>query len=119
MKLNDVTSAAGAAQLSVARLAPDASAAPAVPASPDPAFASPPAAFSEAQLKAQVDGANEALKQANEHLSFQVHEGTNMMVVRLVDAKTDKVLKEFPSEHFLDVVADLEKVAGLQVDETR
>jgi uncharacterized FlaG/YvyC family protein len=29
------------------------------------------------------------------------------------------VIKEFPSEKFLDVVADLMKVAGLQVDETR
>ena len=85
----------------------------------DRLLASPAPAFSKAQLESQIDATNEQLKQSNEQLSFKLHEGTHQMVVRLVDAKTEQVLKEFPSEHFLDVVADLMKVAGLQVDETR
>lgn len=114
MKINDVTSALSAAQITVARIAPQAS-----PEQPE--LATPgPGPVSEAQLHQQVEAVNDALKQSSEeHLQFSVHKGTNHVVIKLVNNQTHEVLKEFPSEKFLDVVADLMKVAGLQVDETR
>jgi flagellar protein FlaG len=122
MKITDVTSALSAAQVTVARLTPPAPAEQMGPAQPEgPDLAAPgPAQVSEAQLRQQVDAVNKALKESSEeHLQFSIHQGTNHLVIKLVNDQTHEVLKEFPSEKFLDVVADLMKVAGLQVDETR
>jgi uncharacterized FlaG/YvyC family protein len=112
MKINDVTSALSAAQVTVARLNP--------PSPDQPELAAPgPSQPSEAQLRQQVEAVNHALKGSDEHLQFSIHEATNQLVIKLVNENTHEVIKEFPSEKFLDVVADLMKVAGLQVDETR
>ncbi|MNT08269.1 flagellar protein FlaG [compost metagenome] len=73
---------------------------------------------SEAALNKSVEAVNRAFSRADEHLSFKVHKETNRIMVRLVDGKTEQVIREFPSEKFLDLVADLMKLAGLQVDET-
>jgi uncharacterized FlaG/YvyC family protein len=39
-------------------------------------------------------------------------------VVKLVDRQTHEVLREFPSEKFLDMMAKLQQVAGLNVNLT-
>jgi uncharacterized FlaG/YvyC family protein len=115
MKLTDVTSARTAVQTTVARTAGPALASKA-PA--EPVLAAAPSMVSEAALRQGVDRMNQAVKKADENLQFSVHQETNRIVVKLVDAQTDEVLREFPSEKFLDLVADLMKLAGLQVDET-
>lgn len=117
MKITDVTSARSAAQATVARSSAQPAAAPAAPV-PAPNLAGAPVMVSEAALNKSVEIVNKALSRADEHLSFKVHKETNRIMVRLVDNKTDQVLREFPSEKFLDLVADLMKLAGLQVDET-
>jgi flagellar protein FlaG len=119
MKITDVTSARSAAQATVARSSAQPVAAPAAPAvAPAPTLAGAPAMVSEKALNKSVEVVNQAFSRADEHLSFKVHKETNRIMVRLVDNKTEQVLREFPSEKFLDLVADLMKLAGLQVDET-
>ena len=110
MKITDVTSALNAAQFSVSRLtsaeeAPEAAAAPAI--------------IDEATLRQKVDSVNEVLKKADESLQFSVHKETNRIVVKLVNDVTHEVVREMPSEKFLDLVADLMKLAGVRLDETR
>ncbi|MFN3428498.1 MAG: flagellar protein FlaG [Candidatus Sericytochromatia bacterium] len=117
MKITDVTSARSAAQATIARtaVAPN----PGAPAAaPVPDLAGAPSMVSESTLNKSVEIVNKAFSRADEHLSFKVHKETNRIMVRLVDNQTDKVVREFPSEKFLDLVADLMKLAGLQVDET-
>lgn len=78
----------------------------------------PEQAIAAAELGKTVDRVNDALRSADEHLQFEVHEDTQAVVVRLMDVSTNKVLREFPSKKFLDMVAKLQELAGLQVDVT-
>ena len=110
MKIADVTSALQAAQLSVNRKASAESA---------PAPAAAPARIDEAALRQQVEAVNETLERAEERLRFSVHKETNRIVIQLVDEATQEVVRELPSEKFLDLVADLMKLAGVRLDELR
>lgn len=113
MKITDVTSALSAVQLSVSRIPSAAEGAPAVEQAVRPPV-------DEATVRREVKVANEILqKNANEHLQFSVHEESQRIVVKLVNEVTNEVVREMPPEKFLDLVADLMKLAGLQVDEVR
>jgi len=50
---------------------------------------------------------------------FGFHEATNRLTVKMVDKETDKVLKEFPAEETLDMLARIWEMAGIMVDERR
>jgi uncharacterized FlaG/YvyC family protein len=70
----------------------------------------------EGQLDKLLGNVNQAVKAADEHLQFSVHKGSNDIVVKLVDNSTGEVLREIPSEKFLDMVTMLQKIAGMNVD---
>lgn len=72
----------------------------------------------EEQLDKLLGNVNQAVKAADEHLQFSVHKGTNAIVVKLIDNSTNQVLREIPSEKFLDMVVMLQKIAGMHVDVT-
>jgi flagellar protein FlaG len=72
----------------------------------------------EKLLADKVKQANDAMEAGDEGLQFQVHKGTGQVVVKLVDRQTHEVLREFPSEKFLDMMAKLQQVAGLNVNLT-
>ena len=72
--------------------------------------------------------ANEQLKKAiselnknsqNTQVQFGVHEGTNRVTIKIVDKDTKKVVREFPAEKTLDMIAKVWELAGLLVDEKR
>ena len=50
---------------------------------------------------------------------FGVHESTNRVTIKIVDKKTKEVLKEYPPEKTLDMIAKVWELAGLLVDEKR
>jgi flagellar protein FlaG len=98
---------------------------PVLATNPDPArlVASPSveelsAPPDEKLLAEKVKQANDAMKAGDEGLQFTVHEGSGRVVVKLVDQQTKEVLREFPSEKFLDMMAKLQQVAGLNVNLT-
>lgn len=73
-----------------------------------------------------MDFINKAIEKANrtmaiEHrqLEFRIHEKTNEIMVRVVDAETMEVLREIPPEKLLDMFASMLEMAGLLVDERR
>ena len=114
MKITDATSALSGLTLSTHRRTP-ATRAEQAPVE----LTGRPAPIDEGKLAEQVEAINGAVRSADEHLRFSVHKETHQVIVRLVDTTTDQVLREFPSEKFLDLVVNLQKLAGLQVDETR
>lgn len=70
----------------------------------------------------------EALKKAaeeiNRHLTnseavFGVHDRTNRITIKIVDKETREVLKEYPPEKTLDMIAKVWEMAGIMVDEKR
>ncbi len=73
--------------------------------------------------KVIVDEAIEKLRSAgdlfNKRLDFRVDEKTNRVVVKVIDTKTDKVIKEIPPEQLLHLAAKIQEMIGLLVDEER
>lgn len=59
---------------------------------------------------------NHFMQMMNADLQFSVHEKTKRIMVKLVDDSTKEVLKEIPSEEFLDMVAKIQEYIGMLVD---
>lgn len=70
-------------------------------------------------VEREVSLMNEGLKRADDHLKFSVHKETGRVIVRLMDDESGEVLREIPSEKFLNMVVHLqESLSGAQVDVT-
>ena len=53
---------------------------------------------------------------ANTEAVFGFHEKTNRVTIKIVDKDTKKVVKEFPPEKTLDMIAKAWELAGIMVD---
>lgn len=56
---------------------------------------------------------------SNAEAVFGIHEKTNRVTIKMVDKDTKKVIKEFPPEATLDMIAKVWEIAGIMVDEKR
>lgn len=68
-------------------------------------------------IKKTVNELNKA--NHNNTVQFGVHEATNRMTIKILDKDTRKVIKEFPAEKSLDLIAKALEMAGMLVDEKR
>ena len=50
---------------------------------------------------------------------FGIHDETNRVMIKIVDKDTKEVIKEFPPEETLDMIAKVWELAGILVDEKR
>ena len=75
------------------------------------------AAQASNSLKEAIEKINKA--QGNAEAVFGIHEGTNRVIIKMVDKETRKVIKEFPAEETLDLLAKAWELAGIMVDEKR
>ena len=66
------------------------------------------------QIKKAVDEINK--KSHNSEAVFGIHDATNRVTIKIVDKDTKKVLKEYPPEKTLDMIAKVWEMAGLLVD---
>lgn len=76
----------------------------------------------------QQQNANEKIKKAVEQLNknmphseavFGIHDETNRVTIKIVDKDTKEVIKEFPPEETLDMIAKVWELAGIMIDERR
>lgn len=67
------------------------------------------------QLKKAVSDLNKQM--TNSEAIFGIHEETNRVTIKIVDKSTKEVIKEFPPEETLDMIAKVWEVAGILVDE--
>lgn len=67
------------------------------------------------QIKKAVDEINK--KAHNSEAIFGIHDATNRVTIKIVDKDSKEVLKEYPPEKTLDMIAKVWEVAGLLVDE--
>jgi len=72
----------------------------------------------EDEVRESVKDINEIVDKVKEGLSFQIHEDTEKMMVKVVDLKTDEVIKELPPEEMLDLQARIHEMVGILIDET-
>lgn len=63
-----------------------------------------------------VDDTNRTLEGYNRRFEISVHEGTNAVMVKVIDTTTEEVIREIPPEKILDMVAALWEMAGIIID---
>lgn len=71
--------------------------------------------IAQEKLKKSIDSINKQLN--NTECRFGFHEQTNRVMIKIVDKETDKVLKEFPPEKTLEMIAKVWELAGILMDE--
>jgi flagellar protein FlaG len=92
---------------------PRQSANPNASAAPTPAHSGDPGASAAtlAQLKAAVASANQQLDQSNRELTFVFDDKLGRMLVKIVDKRTNTVVRQVPSE---DMLAMARALSGAQ-----
>ncbi len=72
-----------------------------------------------AKLKKATGEMNRKINNSNEQAVFGVNEDTNRIMIKIMDKETKEVIKEFPPEKTLDMIARIWEMAGILVDEKR
>lgn len=63
-----------------------------------------------------VDKLNKTSDLYNQGLRFKVHEGTERLMVQIVNEDSGEVIKEIPPEKVLDMEASIRQIVGLIID---
>jgi len=71
----------------------------------------------EEDVKESVKDINEIVEKVKEDLAFEIHDETERMMVKVIDRKTQEVIKELPPEEMLDLTARIHEMVGLLIDE--
>lgn len=74
---------------------------------------------SEKVIIEAIEKANKAIEGPNKRFEFSIHKKTHEIMVKVLDNDTGDVIREFPPEKILDMVAKLWEMAGIVVDERR
>ena len=74
--------------------------------------------------QASMAAIRDAVEKINAHTAsveakFGIHEQTNRVTIKMVDRDSGEVVKEFPAEETLDLIAKAWELAGIMVDERR
>ncbi len=72
------------------------------------------------QNNKQLQQAIEKFKEKMNHKTeavFGIHEGTNCVMIKIVDKDTKDILKEYPPEQTLDMIQKVWEMAGIMFDE--
>ena len=72
---------------------------------------------SEASIKEATNRANRSMEQTRCEYSY--HKETKRVSIKVIDKKTDKVIREIPPEKSLDMLQKMWEMAGILVDEKR
>lgn len=71
----------------------------------------------EVKMDFITENLNELMNQWNADLKFVIHRDTGNVIVRFVNSENNKVVKEFPPEEYLDMIANIRKyILGYMVD---
>lgn len=74
----------------------------------------------QASNEALKDAVNKINKsRANTEAVFGIHDKTHRVTIKIIDKDTRKVIREFPPEKTLDLIAKVWEMAGILVDEKR
>jgi len=73
------------------------------------------AASDNERIKKAIENMNAQLPESE--VKFGIHEKTDRVTIKLVNKNTKEVIKEFPAEKTLDMIAKCMEIAGVLVDE--
>jgi len=69
------------------------------------------------EIEAQAKALEKTFLAFNRRVELSVNESINQVVIKVVDAETDKVIKEIPAEEIQHLIARIKETIGLLVDE--
>jgi len=72
--------------------------------------------FDSIEIKHAVAEMNELAKAMNHKLSFTMDYETNDVIVKVIDASTDKVIKELPAAELQKLHRSIKEAVGLLID---
>lgn len=70
----------------------------------------------EEEIKKTLEKANKSFQPFDRKFDISVHEETNTIMVKVIDARNDEVIREIPPEKILDMIANMQELAGLLID---
>lgn len=72
--------------------------------------------LSEEDVIGIIEKANKDFIVYDRKFEFSIHEKTKQIMVKVIDANNDEVIRELPPEKVLDMVAAMWEVAGIIID---
>lgn len=72
--------------------------------------------MSQEDIIKTIEKANKEFVTYDRRFEFSIHEKTRQIMVKVIDANNDEVIRELPPEKVLDMVAALWEVAGILID---
>lgn len=87
----------------------------AAPAQPVAAVQQPEPAPSAEQVTQAMQSINKAMRSLSQDLEFSVDPDSNRTIIKVVDQKTQEVIRQMPSKEALEIAKAIDKVQGLLI----
>jgi len=71
------------------------------------------------EMKNMVDALNSAAKSVNKRISFDYHDKTRRIIMRVTDYKTGEIIREIPEKEMIQLVEHLQDMIGMFLDQSR
>jgi flagellar protein FlaG len=81
----------------------------------NPVFA-PAQPVNQEVVAAAVEAANAYMQSVSSSLKFSLDDASGRTVVKVVDAETEEVLRQFPSEEMLAISRSIDRMQGLLIN---
>ncbi len=72
----------------------------------------------QAQVKEAVANINKSLQTLSQDVVFSVDHDSHRTIVKVIDQKTNEVLRQIPTPEALDIAKALDRVSGLLIKQT-
>ncbi len=72
---------------------------------------------SRKEIEAQAKALEKTFLAFNRRIELSVNDAINQVIIKVVDADTDTVIKEIPAEEIQHLIAKIKETIGLLVDE--
>ena len=76
-----------------------------------------PVQLTRQEIEAQAKALQDTFLAFNRRVVLSVNDQINQVIIKVVDAETDKVIKEIPAEEIQHLIARIKETIGLLVDE--
>ena len=76
-----------------------------------------PQKISRQEIENQAKALEKTFLAFNRRVVLSVNEQINQVIIKVIDAETDKVIKEIPAEEIQHLIARIKETIGLLVDE--
>ena len=72
---------------------------------------------SEKEVSKAVDKLNKLFEDKSTHVQYEVYGLSHNISIKIIDDKTEQVIKEIPSKKFIEMMDELCNLAGIMLDE--